>query len=89
MVDLVTLPAMPMNWNVMKQLPVQGLDGNVTNRYVPGQIIDWLDCDGPTGLFRWTVRFQNGHEAQFELDEIAELLESSANLGLNITGKTF
>ncbi|GMF46634.1 unnamed protein product [Phytophthora fragariaefolia] len=89
MVDLVTLPAMPMNWKVMKQLPVQGLDGNVTNRYEPGQIIDWLDCDGPTGLFRWTVRFQNGHEAQFELDEIAELLESSANLGLNITGKIF
>ncbi|KAE8877539.1 hypothetical protein PF005_g14567 [Phytophthora fragariae] len=77
---------MPIGWNVTMQLDCTNDEGETSRRNVLGQIMDWQDCVGARGVFKWSVRFRNGVEKLFEIDQLAELIYNSDRDGLNITG---
>ncbi|KAE9270458.1 hypothetical protein PF008_g30612 [Phytophthora fragariae] len=80
---------MPIGWNVTMQLDCANDEGETSRRNVPGQIMDRQDCVGSRGVFKGSVRFRNGVEKLFEVDQLAELIYNSDRDGLNITGTLF
>ncbi|ETN14264.1 hypothetical protein PPTG_07897 [Phytophthora nicotianae INRA-310] len=49
--DLVKKPSMPIGWNITMPMECTGEGGAITRHNVPGQIEDWIDCEGPRGVF--------------------------------------
>jgi len=75
-------PARPMHWNVMRAV-TQQQEGVERVVHVLGNIESW---DENNGRYEWNVRLSDGSLVSLRLQELAEYICESYELGVDIMG---